>query len=134
MVLNAEPCLLMELRSTGTMFRRDVSTFNDSRMVEDFDIRLPQVVVRREHFDALRRALRQWQVDQEEFSVDLDWGDVTLTFEVAHRTDMSASLWKPAFTLYYSCPSNRIEVTFLVDASCLLEWSESLDQAVSFPN
>ncbi|RYZ43107.1 MAG: hypothetical protein EOO71_05090 [Myxococcaceae bacterium] len=132
MVLDGEPCLLLELRSTGTAFRRDVSKFDE--VVDDFDIRLPQVVVPRERFNALLRALRQWQVDQEEFSVNLDWRDVTLTFEVAHRTDTSASLWKPAFTLYYSCPSNRIEVTFLVDASCLLEWSEGLEQAVSFPN
>ncbi|RKH08383.1 hypothetical protein D7X74_31710 [Corallococcus sp. CA047B] len=132
MVLNGEPCLLLELRSTGTMFRRDASSFNE--VVDDFDIRLPQVVVPRERFDALLRALRQWQTDQEEFSVDLDWRDATLTLEVAHRPDVGGDRWKPAFTLYYSCAQNRIEVTFLVDASCLLEWSEGLEQAVAVPN
>ncbi|RKH52512.1 hypothetical protein D7W81_39815 [Corallococcus aberystwythensis] len=130
MFLDGEPCFLMELRSTGTSFRRDNHDF--SEVVEDFDLRLPQVVVLRIHFDALLRALRQWQATQESFSLDLDNGrDVTCTVEVRSRSDAASDRWKPDFTLVYASAKARIEVTFGVDASCLLEWAEGLEQAVA---
>ncbi|MBN8233444.1 hypothetical protein JYK02_38590 [Corallococcus macrosporus] len=133
MSLDGEPCLLMRLRSTGTHFRRDTHDFNE--VVEDFDLRLPQVVVLRTHFDALLRALRQWQVTQEAFSLDLDTGlDVTCTVEVRARSDAASDRWKPDFTLVYAGAKARIEVTFGVDASCLLEWTEGLEQSVAVPH
>ncbi|NPC73941.1 MULTISPECIES: hypothetical protein [Corallococcus] len=131
--LDSEPCLLLELRSTGTCFRRDNHDFME--VVEDFDLRLPQVVVLRSHFDTLLRALRQWQVTQEPFSLDLDHGrDVTCTVEVRAHSDAASDRWKPDFTLVYAGPKARIEVSFSVDASCLLEWTEGLEQAVAIPH
>ncbi|CAM4346791.1 hypothetical protein HRD49_18880 [Corallococcus exiguus] len=131
--LDSEPCLLLELRSTGNCFRRDNHDFME--VVEDFDLRLPQVVVLRSHFDTLLRALRQWQVTQEPFSLDLDHGrDVTCTVEVRAHSDAASDRWKPDFTLVYASPKARIEVNFSVDASCLLEWTEGLEQAVAIPH
>ena len=39
-----------------------------------------------------------------------------------------------AGTLVYAGAKARIEVTFGVDASCLLEWAEGLEQAVAIPH
>ncbi|MBN9682759.1 MULTISPECIES: hypothetical protein [unclassified Corallococcus] len=134
MSLDGEPCLLLELRITGTGFRRDVHPIT-GEVVDDFAIRLPQVVVLRAHFDSLRRALRQWQSTQEPFSLDLDTGrDITCTVEVRPRSDSAIDRWKPDFLLVHASGTARVEVSFEVDASCLLEWSEGLEQAVAVPH
>jgi hypothetical protein len=131
MLLGDEPCLLLELRCTGTRFRRDNHDFTEK--VEDFDLRLPQVVVSRAGFEALLQALALWQRTQEPFHVDLsaEGDDATCTMALASASDSATDRWKPEFTLKCSGATAGIEVGFHVDASCLLEWLEGLERALT---
>jgi hypothetical protein len=133
MTLWDQPALLLTLRARGTVFRRDDPSRHD--LVEDFDLKLPHAVVSRAAFDALIAALRRWLETGEEFSVDLDAAQnrITLTIEVAMREDMFCGAGKPAFTLFYSSERTRVEFTWVVDPSCLLEWVEGLERSVSSP-
>jgi hypothetical protein len=131
MLLGDEPCLLLELRCTGTRFRRDTHDFREE--VEDFDLRMPQVAVSRAGFDALLQALSRWQLTQESFHVDLsaEGDDATCTMALAAASDSATDRWKPEFTLKCSGSKAGIEVGFHVDASCLRELLEGLEQALS---
>ncbi|RKG62646.1 hypothetical protein D7X30_05030 [Corallococcus sp. AB011P] len=128
--INDEPCLLLELRTTGTYFSRDRSPAG--KVVEDYAFRLPQVVVLRDRMEDLLDHLRHWQVTQEDFGVDLEpeGHEATCTMEVGMREGMHCGPYKPAFTLYYSSVKTRVEVTFVVDPSCLLEWAETMERAL----
>ncbi|NOJ97387.1 hypothetical protein D7W82_31485, partial [Corallococcus sp. CA049B] len=128
--IREEPCLLLELRSTGNAFTPD--GVPSGKVVEDHAFRLSQVVVLRDRLEDLLDELRHWQRTQEDFSVDLEpeGYEATCTMEVGMRDDMSCGPYKPAFTLYYSSVKARVEVTFVVDPSCLLEWADTLEQAL----
>ncbi|RKG69657.1 hypothetical protein D7V80_07945 [Corallococcus sp. CA054B] len=128
--INGEQCLLLELRTTGTDFARDASPAG--KVVEDYAFRLPQVVVLRDRMEDLLDHLHRWQDTQEDFGVDLEpeGHNATCTMEVGMRDDMNCGPYKPAFTLYYSSVKTRAEVTFVVDPSCLLEWTETMERAL----
>ncbi|NOK11388.1 hypothetical protein [Corallococcus exercitus] len=130
MRIHEEPCLLLELRNTGSAFTPD--GVSADKAVEAHAFRLSQVVVLRDRMDELLDQLHHWQLTQEDFSVDLEpeGHEATCTVEVGMRDDMECGPFKPAFTLYYSSVKTRVEVTFVVDPSCLLEWAETLEQAL----
>ncbi|RKH71122.1 hypothetical protein [Corallococcus aberystwythensis] len=131
MRIREEPCLVLELRSKGDAFNRDGSPPDE--VMEDYAFQLFQVVVSRDRMDELLGHLRRWQTAPEDFSVDLEpeGHAATFTMEVGMREDMRCGPGKPAFTLYYSSVKNRVEVTFIVDPSCLQEWADTLEKALA---
>lgn len=128
MSIRGEIVWLAEFHLAGQMYKRDESTPRE--LVEDYDVRLPQVVLSDEGLAHLVTELGSWLEEMREFECDLGARDNRVRISVGQRDDVIYRRDRPTFSITCDTGMMNVEVKFAVDYSCVKELHDGLVAAI----
>lgn len=128
MSISGEAVWLAELHLSGQMYKRDEST--PPELVEDYDVRLPQVVLSSDGLRHLVTELGSWLEEMREFECELGARDNRVRVSVGQREDVLYRRDRPTFSITCDTGMMNVEVMFAVDHSCVKELHDGLVAAI----
>ncbi len=124
--------------NNGTLFLSDISIegvfyernkeIADAKLLPDFLVKLPQVVIPEANFKSLITELEQWLISAKEISIELS-GVLHQSFILSFVIDKKfiCSMDKPVCKILYSAERmNFGEWNFIVDQSCIRLFKDDL--------
>ncbi|MES2535083.1 MAG: hypothetical protein V4632_04335 [Pseudomonadota bacterium] len=121
--------LRLEITITGSFWRRD-TPIGVAETVNDFSVKLPQVISRKDNIDFLILELSDWLKNPKEVSVDLASNcnnDQSFRLSLGVRDDLISSVDRPACTINYTGTAFKYgEWCFVIDQSCVRNWYDEL--------